>query len=180
MDTQQNLQSTHGAQQDSSNPLYCEELALTEMRQAYQNCNATTDNLDRKAIALLSSASLILALFGILQLKPFDRGQTDLYWVVLSTALVLYFVMLGLCAYVIAPRRYNTPIKADKEVLGGSILCKPPREAVMTLLSGYVEQIQHNRLSNQKKAFPIKCACGCLAGLVLALVALSVIQSLGL
>jgi hypothetical protein len=160
--------------------LYCEELALTEMRQTYQNCNATSDNLDQKSTALLSSASLILGLFGVLQLETFKAGQSPVYWFMLIVAVALYIGMLVLCTNSIMPRDYMTPIKSDWNVLGEYILAKAPRDAVLTLLNGYVTQIPRNRQQNDAKAERIRWASWCLVGIVIVLLALSMIQGLGI
>lgn len=166
--------------QEPTNPLYCEELALEEMRRAYQEYSTASDVLDQKSSALLQSASLILALFGLLQLTPLKAGQSVVLWIGLGVAVVLYVALLILSTDALSPRDYELPIKADRDVVTSAILVNLPRDAVMTVLSGYVARIPHNRRLNEEKAKRVKWASACLALIVFLLVSLSLLQNLGI
>src|SRR5438034_157728 len=97
---------------DTTNPLYREELALEEMRRAFHEHSTASDVLDQKSSALLSSASLILGLFGILQLTLLKPGQSPWYWAGLGVAVLLYIGMIVLSTNALIPRSFKLPIEA--------------------------------------------------------------------
>jgi hypothetical protein len=160
----------------STENLYREELALEEMRRAYQEFSTASDVLDQKLSTILGSASLILGLFGVLQFTPFKAGQSPIYGIGLVIAVLLYIGMITLCTNALLPRTYQLPVQVDWNALSEHILVKEPRDAMLTVLSGYVARIPHNRKLNEQKAERAKWASLSLIAIVLILVTVSVVQ----
>lgn len=149
---------------------YNENLALEEMRLAFQEHSNASNVLDQKASVLLNSASLILGLFGILQLTLPKAGQSPLYWIAIMLALALYLGIILISTNALLPRTYQAPIRADWNVLSENILMLEPRDALLKLLSGYVEYIPQNRKLNKQKACRIRIAAWLLAFIIIILV----------
>ena len=92
-------------------------IAVHEMRVLFQQRLETADAIDRKADALLASASLVLALISTLQLALLGVGQSLIYWLGLGLVFVLYIGLIALASLTLTPESYATPIEANWEVL---------------------------------------------------------------
>lgn len=150
-------------------------LALEEMRQMYQQVSQAGDALDNKASSMLDNASLILGLFGVLQITLFKQGQSPLYQIMLALIVILYLLMVALSMNAITPRIFRTPIKADWDVLSEHLLIKKERDATLKLISGYVEQIEYNKVQNERKAKRVQWAMIIFFTIIFLLLVLSII-----
>lgn len=153
--------------------LYREELALEEMRRAYDEYSNASDVLDQKSSTLLNSASLIVSLFSLLQFSFLKPGQSPLYWAGIVLVFGLYVGMIVLSTNSMTPKSYRGPIAVDWEEIGQSILVQSPKDALLKMLSNYVEQIPHNAHLNNAKAARVKTAGWFLAAIVVLLLLLS-------
>jgi hypothetical protein len=145
------------------------ELALSEMRYALASSLAGGESLDRKVNAILAAGALVLGVASSLQVSLGPR-RSDLYWAVLISAVFLYLFASGLALISGRPRSYHLPIAANWEEIDRQVLGRPRRDALLTLLSGYVDQTQHNERVNRRKAN--------IQGWALALLAMSVVTIL--
>jgi len=151
------------------------QLALEEMRRSYDQFSTSADQLDAKAGTLLSSSSLILGLFALLQLTLAREGQSCLYWVGLSAVISGYVGLVYLCSSVLIPRQYLFPTPADWDILSASILKGTAKAAYSTVISSYVERIPHNRQINDTKARRVRLASWLLSAIVVLIVLLSLV-----
>ena len=81
-----------------------------------------------------------------------------------------FFVIWGA-----APKDYKLPIASDWDELDKHILGRSEREAILTLLSGYVDQIQHNRKINRLKVRTFKIS---LINLFVTVILLSILVAI--
>ena len=145
------------------------ELALTEMRLALTSSLAGGDSLDRKSNAILAAGALVLGVASSLQVS-LDPQRSNCYRAVLISAVLLYLGASALALMSGHPRSYRLPIAAKWEEIDRQLLGRERRDALLTLLSGYVDQVQHNEAVNRRKAN--------IQGWALALLAMSVISIL--
>ena len=127
------------------------KLALEEMRFTMQQVLSASDALDQKVNALLVAAGMILAIATTLQIS-ISPNRSVLYWIILLAAIVLYVSAVGFILFSLRPHTYRMAIAAKWEDVDKHILGKPERDAILSLLSGYIDQIQHNQKINAYKA----------------------------
>ena len=150
------------------------ELALTEMRLALTASLAGGESLDRKVNAILAAGALVLGVAPSLQVS-LDPQRSDTYWAVLVAAVILYFAASALALLSGQPHSYHLPIAAKWEEVDRQLLGRPRRDALLSLLSGYVNQTQHNESVNRRKATIQGWALALLAMSVVAILVLSMI-----
>jgi hypothetical protein len=131
------------------------KLALEEMRINLQQSLDAGDAIDQKLNSILMAAGLIIALVTTLQIS-LTSNRTNLYWTILLIALALYAFAIFLVMWGVAPKEYKLPIAPEWDEIDKSIFGKSEREAILTLLSGYVDQIQNNRNINRSKVRTFK------------------------
>jgi len=148
-------------------------IALHEMRALLQQRFEAADALDRKADALLGTASLVLTLVSTLQLALLGPGTSWLYWLGLVSAFVLYLALIALVSSTLMPESYTTPIQARWEVLDEYLFQRREEDALLTLISGYVEQITANRQILERRVARIRIAWRLLPAIVVILFLLS-------
>jgi len=153
--------------------MYCEELALEEMRRSFSEYKKAADVLDQKVNTLLNTASLVIGLFGLLNIRLLENGQPAYYWVGFIVVVLLYLSMIALCTNALQPAEYMNPIKADWDVVHDNILILSPKEAVLKMISGYIEYIPHNKRVNEIKAKKVRISTWLFGIIVVLLFTLS-------
>ena len=131
------------------------KLALEEMRINLQQSLDAGDAIDQKLNSILVAAGLIIALVTTLQIS-FSSNRTNLDWAIIFVTIALYILTILLVILGAAPKDYKLPIASDWDELDKHIIGRSEREAILTLLSGYVDQIQHNRNINRLKVRTFK------------------------
>ena len=127
------------------------KLALEEMRLNLQQSLQAGDALDQKLGQILVGSGAVLALVTTLQLS-LTTHRSILYWIVFLIAVVLYVIAVLLALIGARPQAYRLPIDPTWDELNKRIFNRLERDIILTLLSGYVDQIQHNRRINRRKA----------------------------
>ncbi len=146
------------------------KLALEEMRLNMQQSLDAGDALDQKVNLILAVAGLVIALGATLQIS-FSPNRSVTYWIILSIVVVLYIVSVAAALLAVNPQNYRMAIASDWNELDKRIFEKKERQAILALLSGYVEQIQHNRQINHRKVFLLRfCLIGLVASVVLMVI----------
>ena len=101
-----------------------EELALNEVRLLYQKYDADANQIDNKAANLLSSSSLILTLFGVLQIPLLNLSQPLGYKILVAITLIAFFGVIVSTILTLKPQGYKTPFKEDWTGVENAILKK--------------------------------------------------------
>ena len=127
------------------------KLALEEMRVNMQQSLDAGDVLDQKLNQNLVASGSILALVSVLKIT-LSPSQSNLYWSIFLIAVGLYVLSIILALFASRPQSYQLPISPEWGELNDHIFNKEEREIYLTLLSGYVDQIQNNRKINNRKA----------------------------
>jgi hypothetical protein len=127
------------------------QLALEEMRFNMQQSLSAGDALDGKVNLVLVAAGLVVAITATLEIS-LDPNRSDLYWFVLLLAVGFYFAAIASVLIGSRPTGYHLAISSEWDELDRHIFGRPEREALLSLLSGYVDQIQHNEAINKRKA----------------------------
>lgn len=151
------------------------KLALEEMRINMQQSLEAGDVLDQKLNQISVASGSILALVSVLKIA-LSPSPSDLYWLIFLFAVGLYVVSILLTLAASSPQSYQLPIAPEWEELEEHIFSKNERDAYLSLLSGYVDQIQNNRKINTKKAQVYKFSFLILPITVVLLVSLLFIQ----
>lgn len=131
------------------------KLALEEMRISLKQSLDAADAIDQKLNSILIASGLIIALVTTLHISIFPN-HTILTSIILSTLIFLYILSIFIAMWGASPKDYKLPISSEWSVLDDSIFGKQEREAILILLSGYVDQIQHNRHLNSIKVKQFK------------------------
>jgi len=150
-----------------------EKLALEEMRRLLDEHSKSSDMLDRKAMTLLGSASFIISLFGLLQLRLISGAQPDAYRLGIVVVVILYIILVFLTTNALKPRKYRSPIAPEWDVISENIFEKESKDALFTMVSGYIESINCYENHTAEKARLIRIASWCLSFIVLLLFILS-------
>ena len=153
-------------------------LALRELRAHLSQTLQAGDALDQKINNTLSAAGLIIAITSTLQIT-LSPDASNLYWTVLIIAVVLYLAVVILGLWGMTPKTYKMAISADWDELDKHIFSKSERDALLVLLSGYVEQIAYNEKINQRKARLFVSSSVVLTVMVVALLSLIPISAMG-
>lgn len=127
------------------------KLALEEMRLTFKMIYDNGDVIDQKINMILIAAGLILGLTTSVNIS-FGITNSLLYWIIFAVAFSLYlFTIVGVLIGA-KPTTYHLPIAAKWEVLDQNIFDRSERDAILSILSGYVDQIQYNKAINKRKA----------------------------
>jgi hypothetical protein len=127
------------------------KLALEEMRFNMEQSLNAGDALDQKVNVLLAAAGLLLAIATTLQVS-LVANRSNLYWFLLLLAIGLYAICVGVALFGSSPRSYHLALSADWSELDAHIFGRIERDAILSLLAGYVDQIQYNERVNKRKA----------------------------
>lgn len=130
------------------------ELALEEIRKIYNQHDDDTSIIDGKARDLMANSSLILTLFGVLQIALVKPDQSIVYKIGLGLSIIIYLSMLAVIMFgVLRIRSYKTVFVPSREGIYNAILGKKNyKKAVLQLIGNYVDRIQDNQLQNTKKS----------------------------
>ena len=136
-----------------------EKMVLVEMHLLYRKYDTDADHLDTKASYLLSSSSLIITLFGLLQLTLLKQPQPILYQILLGGLFLLFFLLIGAVLKVLFPKKYKTVFEENWDGVEKSILHQnDEKAAIMQVIGNYLDRIQHNKNINDKKALLLRWA----------------------
>lgn len=151
------------------------KLALEEMRLNMHQSISAGDTLDQKVEFILVVAGLALALATTLQVS-LSPSHSNLYWFVLLVAVFLYVVSVVAILVSSMPRIYHLAIASEWEELDRQIFGRAERDAILSVLSGYVEQIQYNEKINKRKAKLYAFSLAVLLVTIILIVSLVAIQ----
>lgn len=126
------------------------KLALEEMRINMQSSISDGNTIDQKMNMILVASGLVMALAPTMQIT-LSPTRSDLYWGVLIFTVVLYVLDVVVLILGFSPQRYHLAIASEWNQLNEHIFGRSERDAILTLLSGYVDQIQFNRSKNYRK-----------------------------
>ena len=126
-------------------------LALEEMRVNMDTVMSAGDAIDQKVNALLAAAGLLLVVISA-QLPSFTSSHAPLFGVVLAFIVVFYLSSVLVVLFVSRPKEHRAAISSTWNELDAQLFGKSERDAILALLSGYVDQIQHNEETNKHKA----------------------------
>jgi hypothetical protein len=150
------------------------KLALDEVRLLYQKHDADSNHIDNKAGSILTGASLILTLFGVLQISLSRDIQSLLYKIMLVVLFILFLGMVVLLMRILSPKEFRTVFKEDWEGVEKAILLKETEEeAALQLVSNYLERIQHNKKIIEGKARQLQWLTRLFAAQMVIIVGLS-------
>jgi hypothetical protein len=127
------------------------KLALDEMRLNMQQILNNGDLLDQKVNNLLGVAGVVLAIGSTLQIS-LSPDRSVVYWGILIFTIILFLVAFGLIVFSSKPHIYHFAISSKWEDLDKHLFNVEEREALLTLLAGYVDQIGYNEAINRRKA----------------------------
>ena len=148
-------------------------LALEEMRRTFDQYANASDALDSKAKSLLSSSSLIIGLFSLLQLSFLNPTQNEksscIYQMGVVAIMVGYIALVALCIKALRPREYKNAIATNWDDLNTYFLQKEEDEAYGILISTYLTSIEANRNANLEKAKYVNKATWIFVALVVGL-----------
>jgi len=150
------------------------KLALEEMRFQMQQMLDAAESLDRKVNIILVACGLVIAL-GTELLSRQQGIYPSWVWCTLGGVVVLYVTAVAAALYSINPRGYRLAVSPEWEEIDNQILGRSERDAMLVLLSGYVEQIQYNATLNRRKANLLRFA---LVVLLIAMMALFIVPIL--
>jgi hypothetical protein len=151
------------------------KLALEEMRINMQQSLDAGDRLDAKLNQILVGSGAVLALVTTLNLS-LSLDQSDFYWAVFLFAVGLYVISILLTLIGASPKPYHLAIAPEWKILDEEVFGKSERDAILTLLSGYVDQIEHNREINRSKVKAYRFSLTILPVTVILLVSLLIIR----
>lgn len=154
-------------------------LALEEVKNMYQSFDNADNIISDKASGIFSSSSLILTLFGTLQIALINTGQSLYYKIGLVLIVIMYIVLVILILWVIAPKKFRTAFVADKEGVEKAILSKNSyNEAILQLIINYLARIDTNKLTIDRKA-QVLSICNILFGTLMIFIAILSLFSIG-
>ncbi len=146
-------------------------LALEEMRLSMAQSISAGDALDQKVHITLAAAGLVMAVIATFQV-PLSSQYSDVFWVVRLFAIILFGLAVVLVLFGSRPQTYHLAISPDWNELDKQLIGQPERDAMLSLLSGYVVQVQHNEGINRRKARLHGISLGMLLGAMIILVCL--------
>jgi hypothetical protein len=148
-------------------------VVVEEMRAANDVAMTVGDALDQKANFLFAGMSLI---FGLVAAVVGSRESGELrllaYWVLAIPFVVLYVAGTLVFLFVVLPRNYRLALLADRETIRREMIDRNAEDAMLALISGYVETIAHNRSLNKTKSRGVRACTGILVGMLAVCMAL--------
>jgi hypothetical protein len=128
------------------------KIAMDEMRLNIQQSLDAGDAIDRKLNQTIIASGAIISVISTLQLT-LNWEKSSCYWTIFYIVLGLYILNVILALLFSGPSSYKLPISPEWDVFENKIFNKPKREIYLTLLSGYVDQIENNRQINKQKTY---------------------------
>ena len=154
-----------------------EKLALDEIKQIHEHFYSVGDIVDGKALGLLSSSSLILTLFGILQ-TTFDLSeQSVLYYIGLVLTILLFLALVWLVMKVIAPKKYRLVFEATWDGVEKAVLHQKESDVYYQLIANYLARIQYNKEISIRKSKLLRAITGIFVLIIVLIIILSICSS---
>lgn len=153
------------------------KVAIDEMSRNLRLQFEAMDTHKTTARAILSAASLIIGLMGVLQLaRPsIQTPFVSLYNLGIVLAMIVYVVLISLAVWSIMAVSMASPIKSDWETLKTYFVGKCGRDLLKMQLSAILNAIRFNDVLLTRQRRLVTAACVCLPVIVLILMALSLI-----
>jgi len=154
------------------------QTALEELRISNEGALAAGDALDQKANFLFAGGSVIFGVIAALAIGPETirtGGPCQVAALAISTA--FYLAMMVVFVLVVAPRKYRTALKEDRDTIGQEVIARDSSEALLALVEGYIDTIDYNLEVNEKKALGVRWSAVLMAALVLGLIVLTLAPS---
>lgn len=149
--------------------------AIDEMKAFLNVLDQSLQASKNTARQVLGSASLVIALFGTLQMFIEPPQWASCYWLLLATIGLMYILLILSCCYVISPARTYTPIKADwNEIYYSFIQVEDERSLLRKQLSSYLNVIDLNRHEINQRAIVSVVSVILLAIVIIALISLGI------
>ena len=136
------------------------KLALEEMRLYLNKVESNGDTLDQKANFILAASGLVLTFVGALQITLANALSSPTKTILLIIASMLYVLLVILSVLAMLPANYLQPVRASWETLQTSLYIKSERDALLTLISGYIDCIYKSNKINERKAKFIRLGLG--------------------
>jgi uncharacterized membrane protein len=153
------------------------KLALEEMRLLQEKQFESGDTLDQKANILLGTTGLIFTIVSTLQISLSSSStHSPLYWIIEFLALIYLVILILFSINIIGPQTYKTGLIPDKEIITREIILKSENDALLGLISGYIDQIKHNYKINQKKSKLVRLGLIILLSVIIFLLLLTFIK----
>ena len=128
------------------------KLALEEMRLYLNKVESNGDSLDQKANFILAASGLVLTFVGAIQLTLANALNSPAKTILLLLASMLYILLIILSIAAMFPANYFQPIRASWETLQASLYTQSEHDALLTLISGYIDRINKSNEINRHKA----------------------------
>jgi len=132
------------------------KLALYEVRRMHDVIENNANLLDKKASVIMSSISIILALFGLYLKDSINEKAISIYGCPLLIMAGLFFLLISLILFSIWPRKYRLVITPTQERIKESLLKQDEKFAIIKLTSYYLDRIEKNNKFNDTKSTIIK------------------------
>jgi hypothetical protein len=123
------------------------EVAIEEMQAAFERQLSSVDAIKATARTMFGAASLIVSLFGALQLTNVQlvANLVGLYNITLIITGILYLGLVTLCILVLSPIDLKGPIKEDWGELYKHFTGKSEVEILRSRLIAYIGAIEDNQ-----------------------------------
>jgi hypothetical protein len=153
------------------------KLALEEMRLLMDRQFESGDSLDQKANLLLGTTGLIFTIVSTLQISFSGSIQHSLlYWLIELLGLIYLILLVIFSINILGPQTYKTALKPDRDIIANEILLPSENDALLALISGYIDQINHNYRINHKKSILVKRGFIILLSVIIFLLSLTIIK----
>lgn len=153
-----------------------QQLVLEQMQRLYDNEERTGEHLDNKAMAILQTGSLIVALASVTVLSNISQISRSAWTVSASIfGFVLFGSMVLLSLSAMKPREHKTVGTPDWIYMHANYINKEPNEAYTQLLANLVEATKANGKANKHKAKLVERATWSVVFLVAEILVLAIV-----
>lgn len=151
------------------------QIVLEEMRRMFELVETNTRTLDEKSNNLLSNSSIILTLFGAIQLSIPEGEIPKIVTIGLMVLLILFVFLVIFLFKATKPRNYQTPFAADWEDIDSALhTYKSLEDTLDHVSSRYRNKIVYNEELNANKVKKYKCAYILYIVMIIIMVGLSI------
>jgi hypothetical protein len=129
-------------------------VSITEMQLLLSQINGSIEVCKSTSRSILSSASLIIALVGALQIfsSKINSNYLTCFRIGIGVTAILYIALIVCCIIVLNPARISSPIAPSWDVLQEAFSDKTERELLKTQLSAYLNSIKKNEIVVNRSA----------------------------
>lgn len=155
------------------------EIAIQEMRYLIEDQSKSLELAKSTAQNVLSAASLIIALVGILPVLNASQqyNHTQCHWGLILLAAVLYTLLIIVCVYILGLQNFHGPIAADWPELYNSFVKHTDKTMILkTRLSAYLNALELNKPVVNRKTRLANLAAALLPAIVILLFLAALIQ----